>query len=100
MEKAVFHYDGNGNIVKSFMFCNSKRIDGTSAAVSSEVIDAENLSFVRVAAIGACYIEVGEDPTATNDSLYLAAGTSLIYPVNAGHKISVFGGIANIAKAY
>ena len=90
----------NGNVVpvSRYSQANSQDVDGTSASAKSSVIDANESCVVRIIAKAGLYVAFGADPTAEAGDVFIPANGELDCVVQAGEKIAVLGGVANITK--
>ena len=64
----------------------SQAVTFTTTTQSAAFNDATKLIMVQADAV--CSIEIGSDPTATTNSMRMAAGETRFYGVTPGHKIA------------
>lgn len=93
--------DLNGNVT-NIIPLNAREtfiLDGTEAAVQSEVIDGDVDRLVRVVTKVSTNIDIATTPRAQPDTILIPGGHVEWFLVPAGHKISVLGGLVNITVA-
>jgi len=97
MDEITFPSDQDGRPIQVVGLKDSHDVDGTLASAKSNAIAGK---IVRVVSTdNSLRVEVGEDPTATNTSIYIPAMSELWLPITSGHKVAVLGGIANVCTA-
>lgn len=73
------------------------KLDGTSASVASDVIDADYNKVVRIAAADQIWVAIGAAPTAVAEiTMPMFSESSECFHIFAGEKIAVLGGVAYI----
>lgn len=96
--KGKMTIDLNGIAIPVMAQGVNEEVDGTSASAASAVLDANEETVARIAAVGAIRVLVGATPTALATSMAMAAGTVEYFRIPANHKIAVLGGKATITK--
>lgn len=84
-------------LTAGYKFGACEVLDGTSAHDESAVINAGADTWITISSAQNINFAIGANPTATDDSMLLTAGSMLRVLVTAGHKVSVKNGKAYIS---
>lgn len=85
--------DDNGNVMPVVYLLENQMIDGSSAHAESEEYDVDCV--VRLACAEPIFFAIGEDPEAGEDDGIILIG-DIVFPLPAGHVVSVYGGVASL----
>lgn len=93
--------DNDGNVVPGvFRFSAHHNVEFDASVQSSAF--AAGTTFIRVASTEPCYLVFGENPTATDEGMFLPANVPTILPVVGAEKVAaikaVDAGILSISE--
>jgi hypothetical protein len=90
-------YDENGNPVATVRLGTCEEIDGSGGSAQNSTAIASRV--IRIYAVsGTVRFKIAENPTATATSIPITEGSEMYQPVPQGHKIAIYGGVANVAQ--
>lgn len=79
--------DANGRALPIFRALSTETVAYTGSAAASQALDSQ-VRLLRVWATTDCFVVVGNNPTADNGDMPLAAKVAEYIPINEGDKIS------------
>ena len=75
------------------MPCPGSLLSNESVAIGASSVQSaaqpDDATFVALTANGACFFEIGQNPTATTSSRYMSDGATRFFKINSGDKIAV-----------
>jgi hypothetical protein len=93
---------GIRNTIQAVYLGAVHNVTTSGSSAQSGAVGADT-TLVRLVATEACYVAIGDNPTATSSSMYLPAATPEYFGIGGGQKVAALqvasGGVLNVTEA-